>query len=85
MTDGIDDGGPAFPLSVAVGPSGDVYNSYYAHGGMALRDFFAAQAIDRMISLSQDRDGGWSVENVAHGCYNLADAMLVARSRKQEV
>ena len=36
-----DDGGQAFPDSVAVGPAGDVYGSTE---GMTLRDYFAARA-----------------------------------------
>jgi len=47
--------------------------------GMTLRDYFAAKAMDRMISLSEDSDGGWNDDTVATGCYRLADAMLRAR------
>lgn len=50
--------------------------------GISARDYFAAAAISKMIDLSQERDGGWSTENVAAGCYNLADAMLKAREAK---
>jgi len=40
-----DDGGPAFPLPISVGPSGDVYHAAaWASGGMSLRDYFAAHA-----------------------------------------
>lgn len=77
MTDKIDDGGPAFPI---VGGGGD--SRLFEDYGMSLRDYFAAQAISQMISLSQDRYGGWSTENVAAGCYSLADAMLSARKGK---
>lgn len=76
------DGGAAFPVGVAsVDGNGrplterDVADM----SGMSLRDYFAAQVMDRMISLSTDADGGWSADNVARGCYNLADAMLEAR------
>jgi hypothetical protein len=55
---------------------GDKYETYE---GMSLRDWFAGQVMAEMIRLSTDSDGGWSVENVACGCYNLADAMLKAR------
>lgn len=40
------DGGPAFPMSVAVGPTDDMYCSADVSGGvgMSLRDYFAAHA-----------------------------------------
>ena len=65
-------GGPAFPIT---GPD----ETWEETGGMSLRDWFAGQAIDRMISLCQDRDGGWDVHAVAAGAYQLADALLEAR------
>lgn len=68
------DGGPAFPQRDLQPHEAGVF-----YEGLSLRDYFAAQVMDRMISLSIDHDGGWSVENVAAGCYNLADAMLKAR------
>lgn len=62
-------GGPAFPISIpGCGDNGCA--------GMSLRDWFAAQAIQRMISLCEDRDGGWDPVAVASGCYAIADAML---------
>lgn len=72
MSETKDDGGSAYPnilpgMKIQGGP------------GMSLRDYFAAQVMSHMISLSTDEDGGWSAENVANGCYNLADAMLKAR------
>ena len=69
------DGGPAFPVSIpGCGDNGQ--------SGMTLRDYFASQVMEQMINLSIDHDNGWSTENVAHGCYNLADAMLAERERK---
>ena len=76
------DGGPAFPstfpLYAVDTATGDV-REVPEPRGMSLRDYFAAQVMNQMISLSMDGDGGWSCENVAAGCYNLADAMLKAR------
>lgn len=60
----------AFPVSTIDG---------YTNCGMDLRDWFAGQVMERMISLSEDSNGGWDPKNVAHGCYDLADAMLAAR------
>lgn len=74
----IKDGGPAFPIS---SPSGTP-EYMPMRDGMTLRDYFAAACIPEMIRLSMDQDGGWLTENVANGCYNLADAMLKAREIK---
>lgn len=71
-----EDGGPAFPTERFDNMARVEPNGYY---GMSLRDYFAAQVMGHMISLSTDTEGGWSAENVANGCYNLADAMLKAR------
>jgi hypothetical protein len=70
MSDWRDNGGRAFPTKDGGG---------HHHGGMSLRDWFAGQVMAEMIRLSTDSDGGWNAENVAYGCYNLADAMLKAR------
>lgn len=53
------------------------YVAYFA--GMSLRDWFAGQALEAMIHLSRDDDGGWADSTVAQGAYQLADAMLAAR------
>jgi hypothetical protein len=72
----IDDGGAAFPYEPHYDLSGC---SVSGSLGMTLRDWFAGQVMAEMIRLSTDSDGGWNAENVAYGCYNLADAMLKAR------
>lgn len=75
----------AFPQSIACSPSGIIYSSDFAGESMTLRDWFAGQCLERMISLSMDGNGAWEFDNVAHGAYQLADAMLRARaSHKQE-
>lgn len=70
----INDGGPAFPDSVAVGPAGDVYGST----GMTLRDYFAAKALSGMASQFHD---GWTAPGLAKAVYELADAMLAERNK----
>ena len=65
---------------------------YGCQHGMTLRDWFAGQAL---VGLSADnangaaihfalykKHGEWDFETVAKDCYALADAMLVARERK---
>jgi hypothetical protein len=72
------DGGPAYPTAYQhTLDSGIVCAD---KGGMSLRDYFAAQAIDRMICKCEDQDGGWDPAAVAAGCYELADAMLEHRN-----
>lgn len=46
----------------------------YIHG-MTLRDYFAGQALVGMLS--------WCGEGSAEECYEVADAMLAKRSKKE--
>lgn len=78
-------GGPAFPeISTTletVGLSGD-YTSYpnvESSGGMTLRDYFAAKAMQALVMDGLKRDGSATVPNVAKDAYRMADAMLAAR------
>ena len=77
---GIKTGGPAFP-EVRI-RRGDNYNPptrlYY--GGMTLRDYFAAKAMQGAIASSPDKlDFGPNLG--APWAYNVADAMLAAREK----
>ena len=68
-------GGPAFPTTQYVGgisPTG------YS-GGMTLRDFFAAKAMQGM--LAEDGGGALNNEELAEFAYVIADEMLKARER----
>jgi hypothetical protein len=64
----INDGGPAFPW-LAVPASNN-------HGGMTLRDYFAAKAMQGMSA--RVTTTGAEVEIVKQA-YRVADAMLAAR------
>ena len=68
------DGGPAFPhtLEIRYG-NGNQGSSVY--GGMSLRDWFAGQALNSIIT------GGFPVPNIAKAAYEVADAMLAERSK----
>lgn len=73
-----EDGGPAFPRNPHSGePSDD---------GMTLRDYFAAKALPALCADYRDGarqtgfDHGW-MDGVAMDAYEMADAMLKARSR----
>ena len=78
-------GGPAFPGS----GSSLARQQAQAHGfsyeeptGMTLRDYFAAKAMQAILS-----DGSWhghTCKTAAHVSYDMADAMLAARKNNKE-
>lgn len=77
MSNQINDGGPAFPS-----PPSHHSNGFYSTGnGMTLRDYFAAVALQGLLSSIQPNQV-WSCEDVAVTCYRMADAMLKAREVK---
>ncbi len=57
-------GGPAFPVGLSA--------------GMTLRDYFAAKAMEGV--LSRPTAGLLNAEDIAPAVYRMADAMLKARS-----
>lgn len=67
----INDGGPAFPTYNAL--------SHCDEGGMSMRDYFAAKAMQGFNANSHDQMVSWSFETVADYSYKQADAMLRAR------
>ena len=88
------DGGPAFPTTERVewhedlGQGKPGYREYMATGGMTLRDYFAAKAMQAMVSAEFqmvgcvayiDRNGGRLEDHVSACAYEVADAMLKAR------
>lgn len=48
--------------------------------GMTLRDYFAAKAIDA-VGYNKDLPYKERIKDVARLCYDIADAMLEARSK----
>ena len=82
MNTPINDGGPAFPVL-----SDNV--SFPTWFGMALRDYFAAKGMhSELIRLRKEFDAGetefedWNEAQkyAARCCYDMADAMIKARS-----
>jgi hypothetical protein len=70
-------GGPAFPHTVEY--KGADCGGIVPHGGMTLRDYFAAKAMQSFTA-----DVGWKsdqqwFDEIAEGAYRQADAMLKAR------
>ena len=72
-----DTGGPAFPHTVEY--KGADCGGVVPHGGMTLRDYFAAKAMQAMLS-----DPDWRQDmdfvDTAAAAYKQSDAMLKART-----
>ena len=71
-------GGRAFPCDSIVERDevGHLHGFEVSSGGMTLRDYFAAKAMQRIIS-SECNYGAFS--DLASDAYSIADAMLRAR------
>lgn len=69
----IDDGEPAFP-----GPD-QGETKVNIHEGMTLRDYFAAKAMAALV-MSGDEGAGDRLDDIPKYAYQIADAMLKARS-----
>jgi len=79
MSEAIKDGGPAFPTNF------DMSTFTHENQGMALRDYFAAAALQGMLAYSyvSPRNGNWHENSDERGvavmAYMYADAMLEVR------
>jgi len=75
---------PAFPHTVEY--RGSDSGGIVPHGGMTLRDYFAAKAMPvlttQFYSLNQQLSEGSVPELVSKVAYEFADAMLKAREEK---
>jgi hypothetical protein len=65
-------GGPAFPHTVEY--KGAECGGVVPHGGMALRDYFAAKAMQAIVS-----NGDVDPQKISQASYIIADTMLKAR------
>ena len=78
-------GGPAFPFAFQEQDGqGNPRSEMIAHIGMSLRDWFAGQAL---AFYNAGVSGGmpWPAkQSVAKHAYQMADAMLAERNRKEE-
>lgn len=70
-----DNGGPAFPIH----PDMPTPNDHGDPTGMALRDYFAAKAMQGLIAQSCGTAASSSVSFGAEYAYQMADAMMKAR------
>lgn len=72
------DGGTAFPQGIVIGNPNTVYGPTQACGGMSLRDYFAAAALQGAIANGRK---GADPTDIARGAYIVADAMLAEREK----
>ena len=83
-----DTGGPVYPSIASnntendmIGFEGEVIKPRHQvqYGGMTIRDYFAAAAMQGVLSNSSTKfNEGW-MTGLAKGSYEIADAMLEAR------
>jgi len=71
-------GGPAFPEIAYKAPAGGGSHIMTVYGGMTLRDYFAAKALQGMIAADYNLAPEY-VPSIAASAYVLADAMLAER------
>jgi hypothetical protein len=81
----VENGGSVFPrVTSSLGQDSYSLKNYTAiesTGGMSLRDYFAAHAIRACFN----SDATFHVDRVAEVAYQVADAMLKARSSPEDV
>lgn len=84
----IDDGGPAFPVDTSRQHDGtyghQTSNNTWQSGGMTLRDYFAAQAMQGFCAYGTlcDHNNYATIDDVVDDAYEIADAMLKARKEQ---
>ena len=71
-----DDGGPAFPTMQQCGASGEYWMEPV--GGMSLRDYFAAQAMQGAIARGVKTE---EISMVPKMAYLMAEAMIKERNK----
>ncbi len=81
-------GGPAFPQTKIVA-SGEGFYEGPINYGMTLLDWFAGQAIDKVVYRWKDSETTSAEErpfpkDLAKACYDYAEAMIAERKRRGE-
>jgi hypothetical protein len=79
-----DEGGSAFPQveSQQVGSQGEYHTEVYSVGGMSLRDYFAAKAMQSIVAGAIAQGGATEADDapeLARVAWLMADAMLATR------
>ena len=78
MAEKINDGGPAFPVYDHHADG----QQFLAETGLALRDYFAAKAMQAYFTDPNAGFGSDGVEAGSQAAYRIADAMLKARGQQ---
>ena len=78
-------GGPAFPQPAVISDAGDILTSMdFDEGGMTIRDYFAAKAMQALITAKipqmEQVARGWPVF-AERDAWKIADAMLAERNK----
>jgi hypothetical protein len=73
MSDTKNNGGPAFPSDYGL--------NFSEKQGMTLRDYFAAKAMQSLITFMLENLSADKAEDVPEIAYDFADAMLKAREQ----
>lgn len=76
---------PAFPeieTNSEIGKASVPFSHVYSYGGMTLRDYFAAKAMQSIVVNIGDIMLGGNSEDVAKSAYGMADAMLKERAKQ---
>lgn len=79
------DGGPAFPsieTDDAYNDDREMYGRTYSFGGMTLRDYFAAKAMNALLAVQLKNERSAESETIAQASYRMADAMLKVRQSR---
>jgi hypothetical protein len=78
-----DDGGPAFPVvsTRLEGEQGEYYPFVESSGGVTLRDYFAAAALQGMLGATNFGKPWAGAETTARLSCEYADAMLAERAK----
>jgi hypothetical protein len=78
----MNDGGPAFPKDGSAYVHDGAASGVRSQEGKSLRDYFAAQALQRYSpDFCASNEMNWA--DLAAACYGVADAMLKAREAKR--
>ena len=89
MTKTINDGGPAFPRPMSVGPDGlwqlanDGMSQRDWHAGLAMQGFVSNHENIRAMRAAAEQEGITIQAMVARTAYEMADAMLAERGRAE--
>ena len=82
MSEEINDGGSAFPQVDSEWDDYDKkYGRVYSSGGMSLRDYFAAKAMQGFLASREYGGAAGNADTCAEWAYAHADAMLKARGK----